>query len=334
MRLFYYRNGFINQLLCIHHQKNGHVKLDPCTNEQWDGCERKATRERIINPVRSARLRSINGFSFRYGRAEIVAKLPSGDWLWPALWMLPTSSKYGVWPRSGEIDIVESRGNLDYVGENDKQIGPEQITSTLHFGPSWDRNGYQTSTFSTNRPRNDGFNKEVSKDGNAIQNSNSYIFLSDCFQFHKFQMEWTDQYIKFSIDDVETGNVPVGDGFWARGKFTDDNIWAAATKAAPFDEEVSRESSENQSLHFIFINFVFHCFQFHFVLNLAVGGTNYFFPDNGNRNGEKPWRNSAPSTALTDFWNRRSQWLPSWKLNENNGESASLIIDSIKVWAI
>lgn len=94
-----------------------------------------------------------------------MAKLPSGDWLWPALWMLPTSSKYGVWPRSGEIDIVESRGNLDYVGEHDRQIGPEQITSTLHFGPSWDHNGYQTSTFSTNRPRNDGFNKEVSREG-------------------------------------------------------------------------------------------------------------------------------------------------------------------------
>lgn len=197
--------------------KNGHVKLDPCTNEMWDGCERHATRERIINPVRSARLRSINGFSFRYGRAEIVAKLPAGDWLWPALWMLPTASKYGIWPRSGEIDIVESRGNLNYVGENDRQLGAEQVGSTLHFGPSWDRNGYQTATFATNRPAGDGFNKG----------------------FHKFGMEWTDQYIKFSIDDIETGHVAVGDGFWARAKFTDENIWAEGTKMAPFDEEVS-----------------------------------------------------------------------------------------------
>lgn len=197
--------------------KQGHIKLDPCTNDEWEGCERQATRERIINPVRSARLRSINGFSFRYGRVEIVAKLPTGDWLWPALWLLPTGMKYGGWPRSGEIDIVESRGNLNYVGENDRQIGVEQVSSTLHFGPSWDRNGYQTSTFSANRPRGNGFNKD----------------------FHKFQMEWTDEHIKFSIDDVETGTVPVGDGFWARGKFTGDNIWANATKMAPFDQEVS-----------------------------------------------------------------------------------------------
>lgn len=112
---------------------------------------------------------------------------------------------------------MESRGNLDYVGGNDKQIGPEQVTQTLHFGPAWDRNGYQTSTFSTNNPKGSGFNNG----------------------FHKFQMEWTDQYVKFSIDDVETGNVPVGDGFWARGNFTGDNIWAASAKSAPFDEEVS-----------------------------------------------------------------------------------------------
>lgn len=197
--------------------KHGIVRLDPCTNEQWDGCERQATRERIINPVQSARLRTLNGFSFRYGRIEIIAKLPAGDWLWPAMWLLPTKAKYGDWPRSGEIDIVESRGNLNYFGENDRHIGAEHVGSTLHFGPAWDRNGYQTATFSTNRPNGDGFHRN----------------------FHKFQMEWTDQHIKFCIDDVETGNVAVEDGFWTRGKFTDENIWAAATKMAPFDEEVS-----------------------------------------------------------------------------------------------
>lgn len=52
-------------------------------------------------------------------------------------------------------------------------------------------------------------------------------------------MEWTDQHIKFSIDDVETAKVPVGDGFWPREKFTDNNIWAAATIMARFDYEVS-----------------------------------------------------------------------------------------------
>jgi hypothetical protein len=31
--------------------------------------------------------------------------------LWPAIWLLPVNSTYGSWPRSGEIDMVESRGN-------------------------------------------------------------------------------------------------------------------------------------------------------------------------------------------------------------------------------
>lgn len=81
------------------------------------------------------------------------------------------------------------------------------------------------------------------------------------------------------------------------------------------------------------INFL-HLFQFHFILNLAVGGTNYFFPETGNRNGAKPWRNNSPGSATTDFWKGRDQWLSSWNLDKNNGTSACLIIDSIKVYAI
>ena len=43
--------------------------------------------------------------------------------LWPAMWMLPKDNVYGAWPLSGEIDIVESRGNglrytAQYVSSN------------------------------------------------------------------------------------------------------------------------------------------------------------------------------------------------------------------------
>lgn len=63
------------------------------------------------NPIRSARLRTVNSFSAKYGRVVIRAKMPKGDWIWPAIWMLPKHAEYGSWPSSGEIDIVESRGN-------------------------------------------------------------------------------------------------------------------------------------------------------------------------------------------------------------------------------
>lgn len=54
---------------------------------------------------------------------------------------MPTKSKYGIWPRSGELDLMESRGNVKYGGE--QQIGVEHVSSTLHFGPRWDQNAYQ-----------------------------------------------------------------------------------------------------------------------------------------------------------------------------------------------
>lgn len=73
-------------------------------------------------------------------------------------------------------------------------------------------------------------------------------------------------------------------------------------------------------------------FQFHIILNLAVGGVHGYFPDTGNES-KKPWQNSSPGAA-TDFWNGRKQWLSGWNLDKDNGKNASLIIDSIRVWAI
>merc|ERR1712136_127601 len=84
----------------------------------------------VITPLRenyggkqytSGRMHSL--FHWKYGRAEVRAKLPNGYGLWPAIWMMPQYSVYGGWPQSGEIDICEARGqNLN------------QIASTIHYG--------------------------------------------------------------------------------------------------------------------------------------------------------------------------------------------------------
>ena len=68
--------------------------------------------------------------------------------------------------------------------------------------------------------------------------------------------------------------------------------------------------------------------QFFMVLNLAVGGTEYF-PDEAVNAGGKPWRNDAKAAA-TDFWNAKDQWLPTWNLDENNGEDAALAVGMSK----
>lgn len=163
-----------------------------------------------------------------------------------ALWLLPQNSTYGEWPRSGEIDLLESRGNRAYTDHQNQPIGVERFSSTLHFGPRWDQNAWPTSTFSTNSEPGRGFNSD----------------------FHKYKLKWTPQSIAFFLDGSQVGNIPVGDGFWKRGNFNGDNLWAYGTKMAPFDQEVSIIGSiliQNKIakiLHFFFSFIVLYHYEF------------------------------------------------------------------------
>ena len=59
-----------------------------CTSTDVTQCaiRSNSTAGTIINPVRSARLTTQGKFMITYGRVEVVAKMPEGDWLWPAIW--------------------------------------------------------------------------------------------------------------------------------------------------------------------------------------------------------------------------------------------------------
>jgi beta-glucanase (GH16 family) len=227
----------------------------------------------------------LNSFSFKYGSFEVRAKMPSGDWLWPAIWLLPTQQVYGGWPRSGEIDLVESRGNRRlFAGSTN--VGNEQMGSTLHFGPRWDINAWQTAHFEKNSrpPFSDGF--------------------------HTYKIVWTPDFMEFYVDNQRLGRVDAGNGFWQRGNFAASglpNPWASASRMAPFDQE------------------------FHFVINLAVGGVNYFSDGFRNEGAAKPWSNTSP-TAMRDFWRGKSGWLPTWNYGIN--EDSHLQIDFVRVWAL
>lgn len=91
-----------------------------CTSTALTSCVvvSNATTGTIINPVRSARLNTKGKHNITYGKVEVIAKLPRGSWLWPAIWMMPEVNTYGEWPASGEIDIMESKGNdgVNYRG--------------------------------------------------------------------------------------------------------------------------------------------------------------------------------------------------------------------------
>ena len=72
----------------------------------------------------SARLNTLSKGEWKYGRFEIRAKLPTAQGIWPAFWLLPSRiTRYGNWPASGEIDLME------LVGKE-----PGRVNGTLHFG--------------------------------------------------------------------------------------------------------------------------------------------------------------------------------------------------------
>ncbi len=92
----------------------------------------------------SSRIKSDSLFSQAYGLFEFRAKLPTGTGLWPALWMMPKDSAYGGWPRSGEIDVLESTGQNSTLAQGTLHTEKEQ---TQKFKES----GKMPAGFSTNK---------------------------------------------------------------------------------------------------------------------------------------------------------------------------------------
>ncbi|MYL65243.1 family 16 glycosylhydrolase [Bacillus hwajinpoensis] len=83
------------------------------------------------NDYTSAKLTTQNKGDWTYGRYEIKAKLPKGQGMWPAIWMMPTDYElYSDWPATGEIDIMELLGH-----------DPDTVYGTLHYGKPWKNTG-------------------------------------------------------------------------------------------------------------------------------------------------------------------------------------------------
>lgn len=114
----------------------------------------------------SARLVSKNKRDFLYGRFEARAKVPSGRGTWPAIWMLPTAWKYGGWPNSGEIDILE-------------HVGYDQ--DVVHISVHTKSYNHSINTQKT-------ASKKIAGASEA---------------FHLYRVDWTPEYIKGFIDNAE-----------------------------------------------------------------------------------------------------------------------------------
>ncbi len=130
----------------------------------------------------SARMITKGNQSFQYGRIDIRAKLPIGQGLWPALWLLGANIDQVGWPTCGEIDMMELLGHQ-----------PNKIYGTLHWG----------SSVATHE----------SKGGN-------YTLASGSFdqQFHVYSLQWDKDSLGILIDDQKyfsfpSSNIPLGNPF-------------------------------------------------------------------------------------------------------------------------
>jgi beta-glucanase (GH16 family) len=153
-------HGWGNQQLEYDTARTENVSLDGSGNLRIIAIE----EEYLGRSYTSGRIKTEGKFSQKYGRFEARIKLPVGQGLWPAFWLLGSDFDSVGWPNCGEIDIMEYRGQSTNV-----------VNGALH-GP-----GYSGATplAGSYHMAGDGFNED----------------------FHIFAIEWTSDSISWIVDD-------------------------------------------------------------------------------------------------------------------------------------
>jgi len=124
---------------------------------------------------------------------------------------------------------------------------------------------------------------------------------------HTYGLLWTEDRLITYIDNESNVVLDVdmkSESFWQRGGFTGFNPWKGQPNNAPFNQD------------------------FYLIFNVAVGGTNGYFPD-----GQcgKPWSDQSPQ-AVNEFYNAKGAWYPGWNYDATN--DAAMKIESVKVWKL
>lgn len=171
-REYYCAPGLGGQTSCDLHNPN--VRLDGKGDLVIE-----ARKELADGKWTSGRMSTRGLFAQQYGRFEARIKLPKGQGIWPAFWLLGANSKADGWPKCGEIDIMESLGHQ-----------PSTIHGSMH-GPGYSGTHPLTGSYVLPGAR---------------------TFADD---FHVFAVEWEPNVVRFYVDHVlyETQtpkNIPPG----------------------------------------------------------------------------------------------------------------------------
>ncbi|MEO1171772.1 MAG: glycoside hydrolase family 16 protein, partial [Myxococcota bacterium] len=121
----------------------------------------------------SARVTTLGKFDQRFGRFEASMKMPTGQGLWPAFWMLGADFPDVGWPLTGEIDVIEYSGNE-----------PTSVSGALH-GPGFNGGAAILSKY----------NREV-----APEEGDTELVRWDQ-GFHVYAVEWEPTRITWSVDN-------------------------------------------------------------------------------------------------------------------------------------
>ncbi|MEZ8825969.1 glycoside hydrolase family 16 protein [Vibrio sp. 10N.261.55.A7] len=119
----------------------------------------------LTHPYKSASLKTENRATWRYGKIEVRASLPTAPGTWPAIWMMGENIRQVYWPRTGEIDIME------HVGKH-----PNRVHANVIY--------YD-------------YEEEKKKAKN-----NSHITIDSVQSFNTYAIKWTEDEIIFLLNDV------------------------------------------------------------------------------------------------------------------------------------
>jgi len=162
---------------------------------------RELAKKSATLPYSSGRIRTLGKGDWRYGKIEVRAKLPGGQGVWPAIWMLSSDEHYGGWAASGEIDIMEAV-NLGTKCEDCDGGIENRILGTLHYGDEWPANKHSGSDVPL---------------PNAIDD------------YHVYAVEWSAGSISWFVDGVHFATQTYEDWY-------SDGLKAEGRPFAPFDQ--------------------------------------------------------------------------------------------------
>lgn len=178
---------------------NQQKEYDTNNNAYQDGKGKLVIEARKENPANykcwygaclytSARLDTNTHYSVQYGRIEARIKIPKGQGLWPAFWLLGTNISTVGWPACGEIDVMENIGKI-----------PNTIYGTIH--------GSNISGSGTY--------------GFGGQNNLSSGNFAD--GYHIYAVQWDNSQVSFSMDNVNYSTITKANAIQRNGQWVFDH---------------------------------------------------------------------------------------------------------------